>query len=447
MGVRIKVARETMGSPPLSYDTSRRGFLRALVAAGAASPLLAKAERLHASLPPRALPVPFRSDDPGAVRALRAQYLLSDDVVYLNHASIGTVPVPVHRAHVGYLELCESHPSLYVWGDVWRRVLEDTRTAAAELLRCRPDDLAVTHNTTEGFNILAQGLPLGPGDEVLFSSLNHPAAAVPWQEQAARRGFAVRSFSFPATRAPRLTVADVVALHAEQIRPDTRVLVLPHIDNMVGIAHPLREISRAARDRGVELILVDGAQSVGMIPVDLGASGVDAYAASPHKWLQAPKGLGLFWASPELRGMLPRMWYRTPGDDIRSSARKYEDYSTRAWPAVVALGDALAFQASIGEEEKQRRYAALRARVRGRVASEPGLRWGSPTDPALASVIMAVGVRGQASSEVARRVLESQGAVVRPFGPPLDTLRVSPNLATSEVELDAFLDAIRPTSG
>lgn len=437
-----------MGSPQASYDTSRRGFLRALVAAGAASPLLAKAERLQAALPPRVLPPhSFRAHDRDSILALREQYLLGDHVVYLNHASIGTVPIPVHRAHVGYLELCESHPSLYVWGDVWRRVLDDTRAAAAELLRCRPDDLAVTHNTTEGFNILAQGLPLGPGDEVLFSSLNHPGASVPWQRQAARRGFTVRTFPFPTLRAAELGIDDVVALHAEQIRPETRALVLPHVDNMVGITHPLAEISSAARDQGVEFVLVDGAQSVGMIPVDLEASGVDAYAASPHKWLQAPKGLGLFWAPSELQRILPRMWYRTRSDDIRRSARKYEDYSTRAWPAVVALGDALVFQASIGEEEKQRRYAALRAHLRGQVENEPGLRWASPTDPALASMIMAVEVPGERSSDVGARLMDRRGIVVRAFGPPLDTLRVSPNVATTEVELDGFLDAIRPASG
>lgn len=436
-----------MASPPPSYDTSRRGFLRALVAAGAASPLLAKAERLEASLHPRGPVRVFRADDPASVLVLRDQYLLGDHLVYLNHASIGTVPIPVHRAHVGYLELCESHPSLYVWGDVWRRVLEDTRAAAAELLRCRPDDLAVTHNTTEGFNILAQGLPLGPGDEVLFSSLNHPGASVAWQEQAARRGFTVRTFPFPATRAPELTVDDVVALHAGQVRPETRALVLPHVDNMVGIVHPLAEISATVRDRGVEFVLVDGAQSVGMIPVDLGGSGVDAYAASPHKWIQAPKGLGLFWASPELRRIVPRMWYRTPGDGIRSSARKYEDYSTRAWPAVVALGDALAFQASIGEEEKGRRYATLRGHLLERVDGDSRLRWGSPRDPALASMIVALEVSGEPAPDVAARLMDRRGVVVRPFGPPLNTLRVSPNVATLEAELDGFLDAVQASSG
>ncbi|MDX1493676.1 MAG: aminotransferase class V-fold PLP-dependent enzyme, partial [Longimicrobiales bacterium] len=377
-------------------------------------------------------------------RTLADQYLLRDDLVYLNHASIGTVPRAVHEAHVGYLELCESHPSLYVWGRVWRDVLEDTRAAAASLLGCRPDDLAVTHNTTEGFNILAQGLPLGPGDEVLFSSLNHPGASVAWRGQAGRRGFSVREFTVPLERVPELTPEAVVALHAEAIRPETRALVLPHVDNVVGMIHPLPEMAAAARELGVEFILVDGAQSVGMIPVDLEASGVDAYAASPHKWLQAPKGLGLFWVSETLQAALPRMWYRTPGEGIESSARQYEDYSTRSWPAVVALGDALAFQAALGEDAKQQRYGAIRRRLLEAVDAEPGLRWRSPRSYDLGSVIMAVEVRERVAPDLAAILQDEHGVVLRAFGAPINTLRVSPNVATTDVQLEVFLDAVRP---
>jgi len=422
--------------------TSRRGFLRTLAAAGAAAPLLARAERLEASLSSAASGAPFRADDRDAVLRLRAQYLLSDDLVYLNHASIGTVPAAVHRAHVGYLELCEHHPSLYVWGSVWRDVTEETRAAAADLLGCRPDDLAITHNTTEGINVLAHGLPIGDGDEVLFSSLNHPGASVAWRGLAARRGYTVRSFDFPLERAPRLTVEEVVALHVDALAPETRVLVIPHVDNMIGMTHPLAEISHAVRRRGVEFIVVDGAQSAGMIPVDLSAAGVDAYAVSPHKWIQSPKGLGLFWVAPEVREVLPRMWFRTPGERIHESARKYEDYSTRAWPAVVALGDALAFQATIGAQEKARRYAALWRRVHERTADEATLRWRSPVDPRLRSVIMAVEAEGRQAAAMAPDLLASVGAVVRAFGPPLNTFRVSPNVMTTDAEVDRFLEAL-----
>jgi selenocysteine lyase/cysteine desulfurase len=420
-------------------QTSRRGFLQALGAAGAGTALLGRAERLEAALAPMD-GLSFDAASPDSIRRLRDQYLLSRDLIYLNHASIGTVPIPVHQAHVGYLELCESHPSLYVWGRVWREVTENTRSAAADLLGCSPDDLAITHNTTEGFNILAHGLPLGRGDEVLFSSLNHPGASVPWRGLSDGRGFSVRSFEFPTTRGAEMTVEEVVSLHVDQIRPGTRALVIPHVDNSIGMLHPLLEIADAVRARGVQYVLVDGAQSAGMVPVDLAQSGVDAYSMSPHKWIQAPKGLGLFWAAPSLRPALPRMWFRTGGEAIERSARKYEDYSTRAWPAVVALGDALAFQAAIGESEKQRRYGALWQRIHDRAVAERALAFRSPKDPALRSMITAVEVTGVSALEVGGSLHTEHGGVVRAFGDPLNTLRLSPNLATEDTELDRFLD-------
>lgn len=420
-------------------NTSRRSFLRTLAAAGASAPLLARAEALAAAGPTVSQ---GRLSDAAAVRRLRAQYFLADDLTYLNHASIGTVPRAVHQAHVGYLELCETHPSLYVWGRVWRDVLEETRRSAARLLACEADDLAITHNTTEGFSILAQGLTFEAGDEVLFSSLNHAGAAVAWRELASRRGFSVRTFELPVTRARDFTVDEVVALHAEAVRPETRVLVIPHVDNVVGMTHPIRAIAEAVRSRGVEFVFVDGAQSAGMIPVDLGNSGVDAYAMSGHKWLQSPKELGFFWATRGLQERVPRMWFKTGGERIKDTARKYEDYSTRAWPAVVALGDALDFQAGIGEEEKKRRYDAIWTRVHDRVDGDARLRWGSPEAPELRSMIMAVGVRGRSAPELGPWLLDRHGVVLRAFGGEVDTLRVSPNLMTEDARLERFFDVI-----
>lgn len=421
---------------------SRRRFLRNLAAAGIATSLLARVEELGAAVVSGPGARPFDAEAPGAVRQLRGEYLLADDLAYLNHASIGTVPRAVVRAHAAYLEICESHPSLYVWGEVWREVAEDTRAAAAALLRCHADELAITHNTTEGFNILAHGLPLDRGDEVLFSSLNHPGASVAWDGLSRRRGFTVRRFDFPARGAPGLSADDVVSLHTDAIGEKTRALVVPHVDNVIGMTHPIGAIARAARARGVRWILVDGAQSAGMIPVDLASADVDAYAMSPHKWIQAPKGLGLLWISPALQPDLPRMWYRRPEETLDGTARIYEDYSTRAWPAVVALGDALAFQEALGAVEKRRRYAAMWRRVRERVEGDPLLSWRSPVEPGLRSMIVSVEVNDREASGLGVRLLETHGVVVRAFGPPLNVLRISPNLMTTDAEIDRFFVAL-----
>lgn len=421
-------------------------FLRSLAVGAVGGPALLRVEAAHAALARAEETLAFRAADPTSVARLRAEYLLASDVLYLNHASIGTVPRAVHEAHASYLALCETNPSLYVWGAPWRDAAEAIRTAAARLLGADADDLAVTHNTTEGFNVLAHGMPLGSGDEVLFSSLNHPGASVPWERMAVRRGFTVRSFEFPIGRAADVGPEEVVALHSAALSPATRVLVVPHVDNQIGLRHPLPELARAARAAGVEWVVVDGAQSAGMIPVDLAASGVDAYAMSPHKWLQAPKGLGLFWTSVDLRAVVPPMWHRTGGEGRGPTARQYEDYSTRAWPAVAALGDALDFQAAVGESEKERRHRAVRARLRARVDATPGLLWRSPDRWEDGSAIVAVEVRGRDARDVAADLERTHGLGVRAFGPPLNALRLSPNVATTDDEVGRALDALEDAS-
>jgi len=426
---------------------TRRGFLHLLATGAVSSSFLARAESVEAALAEALRPGRFAADDAASVRALSGQYLLAPGLNYLNHASIGTVPRPVHDAHVAYLELCESHPSLYVWGRVWRDVTEQTRSAAAQLVGCADDDLAITHNTTEGFNVLAHGLPLQPGDEVLFSSLNHAGASVPWRRLAGTRGFTVRQFDFPVERGAELDEAEVVALHLDALSPRTRVLVFPHVDNMIGLRHPVRRLTEAARARGVEFVAVDGAQSAGMIPLRLEESGVDAYSMSPHKWIQSPKGTGILFVRGTLRPHLPPMWFRSGGDGPGPSARAYEDYGTRAWPAVVALGDAVAFQASLGEAEKVRRYRGLWRRILERVDAEPGLTWHSPREWELGSMIVSVGVRGRSAPQLATSLLEEHGINVRAFGPPLNALRLSPNVSTTDEELDRALDVLAAAAG
>ena len=112
-------------------------------------------------------------------------YTLDPGITYLNHGSIGTIPRTVQQAHRSYLELCETNPWLYMWGGAWEETREAVRAKAAQLLRCEADEVALTHNTTEGFNILAQGLPLGRGDEASRSLRSTTAttatgATCPW---------------------------------------------------------------------------------------------------------------------------------------------------------------------------------------------------------------------------------------------------------------------------
>ena len=382
-----------------------------------------------------------------ASRAARLadEYLLAPGLLYLNHGSIGTIPRAVMDEYTRLLRECESNPHIHMWGDVWVDAVARTRTLAAGMLHCEPDEVALTHNTTEGFNVLAQGLPLSAGDEVLFSNLNHPSASEAWRYYAPRRGYTVRRFEIPLDDITGLSVADVVTLHEREIRPNTRVLVFPHVDNIVGLRHPTRELTAMARRRGVRYVAVDLAQSLGMVPVNVTAEGADFYAASPHKWVQAPKGSGLLVARRSVREQLDPLWVKRQRSAMPKTAEVFEDYSTRNLPGVLALGDAIAFQQRMGggAQAKEARLLEIAGWFRDRVDATRTLKWRSARERALSSSLFAVGLLNARAAET-EQALAAAGIVVRPFpAASLNTLRVSPNLINTEADADRFLAAVR----
>lgn len=373
---------------------------------------------------------------------LRDEYLLAPGLLYLNHGSIGTIPKVVLDEHVRLLRLCETNPHAHMWTDVWTEALARTRALAAGLLHCEADEVALTHNTTEGFNVLAQGLPLSAGDEVLFSNLNHPSASEPWRYYATRRGYSVRRFEIPLADITGLSVADVVALHEREIRPETRVLVFPHVDNIVGLRHPTRELTAMAKRRGVRFVAVDLAQSLAMVPVNVAAEGADFYAASPHKWVQAPKGQGLLVVRRHVHEQLAPLWVKRQRAQMPKTSEVFEDYSTRDLPATLALGDAIAFQQKLGENAKETRLLEIMQLFRARVEAIPALAWRSARAKELASSLFAVGLKNARADEVDRKLL-AKDIVTRAFpAPALNLLRVSPNLINTPADADRFIAAV-----
>ncbi len=416
---------------------SRRHFMKG--AAGAA--LLSQLGDIRALVLEAAPPSLAQS---GHEQAARADYLLHASVTYLNHASIGTIPRAVHEAHTRYLAVCEENPWLYIWSDPWQEPREEVRAAAARVMEADPVDVALTHNTTEVFNVLAAGLPLGPGDEVLFSSLNHTGASEAWRHQGARRGYSVRTFDLDVSDLAGVTLSSIVAAHEHAIRPETRVLVLPHVDNAVGIRHPIAEIARVARSKGVEWVFVDAAQTVNMIPFSVPGLGVDAFATSAHKWTQAPKGTGMAWFAPALREVLDPMWVTWGQEDWHESARRYEDYGTPVMPRILALGAALEFQSRVSMADREAHHRRLWQHMQDVVASSGGrLRWRSPSDWSLSAPLYAVEVVGRKSPDVGRRLFEEHGIVLRAFGgDALNTIRISPNLMNTEADLHRLAEVV-----
>lgn len=374
---------------------------------------------------------------------LRKHYMLSGEVIYLNHASIGTIPRPVHEARNRYLELCESNPWRYMWSGEWDEPREEVRGQAAKLLGASADDIAFTHNTTEVFNLLAHGLELGNGDEVLYSNLNHPGASICFQKFAPEYGYSVKTFDIPLESANALSREALLDHYDRRITSATRLLVIPHLDNTVGVRHPLAEISALARDRGVDYVAVDAAQTVGMIPVNLEETGVDMLATSAHKWLQAPKGISLAFFGEKIRSELKPMWV-TWGQNRaawQGTARLYEDYGTRNLPELLTLGHAIDFQSKIDWGERTDCLKSLRAYAKEQAEAYTGLAWRSPAEWEMGGSLCAIGLRRRSANAFHRELWENSGMVFRPFETEsLNAVRISPNIITAREELERFFE-------
>ena len=417
----------------------RRRFLKAGMVAATAG-ILETQQAFAARL--AELPVPGREGQ-GFVE-LRDAYALSPDITYFNHASIGTIPKIVREAQHQYQELCETNPWLYIWDEGWPDGREVIRRKAAAAMGCGVEEMALTHNTTEGFNMLALGLPLGPGDEVLFSSLNHAGASVCWTYQAEARGFSVKRFDFPVGRAAELSEDDLVAAYEREITPSTKVLVFPHIDNIVGFRYPVRKMAEMARGKGVRYVAVDGAQAAGMIDFAVSDLGVDFYSTSPHKWLQGPKESGLLYVKDGVLDDVRAMWVTWGHAQWKGTVRVFEDYGTRNMPELMALGHAIDFQNELGARAKEERYRRLWQHFMDEVDRRSGLLWRSPVTWDFGSGLFAIEREGHKSGEVSRQLFQEHGYVFRPFATQgLNTMRISPNVFNTEDEIDRFLDVLQ----
>jgi L-cysteine/cystine lyase len=224
------------------------------------------------------------------VEELRAQFPVLERVAYLNAGTNGPVPRRAFEAAEASLrEQLELGRSSKPWFERQIERIDLLRERAAGLLGATQADVALTGSTTDGVNAVLHALDMSPGDEILTSDEEHPGVLGPLATARDTRGVSVR-------------IAPFAELPGE-VRPDTRVVVTSHVSWATG-----RVLDTAPLAASDALLVLDGAQGLGAVPVDVRALGCDFYAASGQKWLCGPGGMGYLYASPELVPSLPAPW-------------------------------------------------------------------------------------------------------------------------------------------
>lgn len=416
-------------------NTSRRNFLKTL-ATGSTVSVLSMLNPVEALFQEK-----LKNEFSEGSLPTKDDYSLDKQIKYLNHGSIGTIPKIVQQAHKEYLSLCESNPWFYMWSGEWEIPIENVRQKTAEFLNADSDEISFPHNTTEVYNLLALGLPLGPDDEVLFSNLNHAGASIPFHIHSKKKGYSVKVFDIPVHDLPNITKEDILDLYEANISSRTKLVVIPHIDNTFGIRQPVKEITALARSKGVEFVSLDTAQTMGMIPVDVKDLDIDVIGTSAHKWIQAPKGVSVAYFNKRIHQKLDPIWVTWGQKDWKDSARKYEDYGTRNLPEVLTLGHSIEYQSNIESTLKEEKLKNLWRHAQNLCEQNNNTVWRSPSDWELSGSLFVVELKKEQPSNLSKKLFEEKGFVFRPFDQH-STIRISPNVLNTTKELDELFDLV-----
>ena len=416
---------------------NRRNFMRRLAGNVAAAAALAEMAGVRASASMRRVEQAAGAADDEYWARIRGEFLLDPHVAYLNNGTLGPTPRPVLYTLIErYQKLAmETGPE----NMRYRELAEDVRKKAAAFIGADPDEVALTHNTTEGMSFVANGLDLKPGDEILMTFHEHPGGREPWRLKAKRQGVVIKELEFPI---PPKDPATLVNIFNDAITPRTRVISFSHTTYQTGTMMPAKELCALARAKGI-LSVVDAAHPLGQMRLKMHDIGADYYAMSPHKWLDAPTGTGLLYMR---RASQERVWPTvvTAGwDDPKLGAARFDRLSQRSWPLVLAMGAAMDFQNAIGIDRIEARVRMLHARLRQQVAALPGATIHTSAHPELSCALLGFSLPNLKNQDIVDTLLARHGTYVRTIGYDLNAVRVSTHFYNTEAQVDRCVEGLQ----
>lgn len=383
-------------------------------------------------------------DDRARLEAIRDAMPATRAVHYLNTGTCGPIPRVVHEVQAAHaareFEAGRIRPGTW---EAHAQTRADARRRLAALLGAGADEIALTHHTTEGMNIVALGLTWRPADEVVTTTQEHPGGHLPLAVLRLRYGVNVRYVDLG-------DGDDAAGRILDACGPRTRLVAVSHVLWTTGAVLPVEEIARAARQRGI-FVLVDGAQSAGAIPLDVGALGVDAYAVPGQKWLCGPEGTGALWVrrdaipqvQPTFAGFATAAAYDFTGYFLPSpGAGRYETGSTHrpSWAGWVAGLGWLADE--VGWAWIHDRIGRLAARARRGLAGVAGV---TVLTPPRHAGLVSFRVAGREPAAVVE-ALAAGGYLVRSI-PDAGCVRVSNGFFNTEDEVDGLVAEVARLAG
>lgn len=376
---------------------------------------------------------------------VRKKFPLKDSRVYLNNGTFGPSPQVVLDA------LQSSFVETNTSGEYGH--IDPEREKLAAFVGIKTSEISLTHNTTEGINIMCWGLPLKAGDEVIITLHEHVGNALPWLNRAKLHGIVLKPFE------PKVTQAENLDLIKSLVTSKTKVIAIPHITCTTGLVFPIKEISAFARSKGI-FTAIDGAHGAGAFDLDLHELGCDLYASSYHKWVLGPNGTGFLYVR---EGILDRVqayqvgaysdlgWdmYQNPPElkGYVPTAHRF-DYGSQSLPMMRGAVAAADFHGEIGKGKIEARLRELNQYLfDGLTEMDPLLDVLSPSEPE-SRISMVTFKPKKMNYQEAAGLISKEGFRIRQVPESkLDAIRISTHIYNSKAEIDRFIEATRKVLG
>ncbi|TAE61425.1 MAG: aminotransferase class V-fold PLP-dependent enzyme [Nostocales cyanobacterium] len=375
----------------------------------------------------------------------RQQFPALTNKIYFNYGGQGPMPQAamdtVNQTQASIQELGPFGGEAYGWISPQ---IKTVREAIASTVNVPKDTITLTGNVTIGCNIGMWGIDWQPGDHLLLSDCEHPGVVATAQEISRRFSVEVSQCPLMAT----LNQGDPVSVIAQYLRPNTRLVAISHILWNTGQVLPISEISELCRNNN-SLLLVDAAQSVGVLPLNLTELGVDFYAFTGHKWLCGPAGVGGLYVRPEVRELLNPTFIGLDGVVVNEQGkpvkwqpdgRRYE-VSTLSTPLYMGLKSAIAIHEQWGTATvRYQQICQKSAYLWQRLTEIPDIKClkNSPPESGLVSFQL---TNHQTHVKLVK-FLESQKILTRTLANP-NCIRVSVHYLTLESEIDQLIATIQ----
>lgn len=378
-------------------------------------------------------------------------FLLSPEVIYLNHGSFGACPRPVMEQLHAWQRRMESQPTAHLGRDILA-LMQEARAALGAYLNVPGRDVVYFSNPTTAVNAVMRSmltappdspLHLEPGDEILTSDHEYGAMVRTWRFFAKHSGARLVAQEIPLPLTTRKAFAEAFW---EGVTSRTRVIFLSHITSQTALIFPVEEVIRRAQAAGI-LTIIDGAHVPGHIPLDLRALGADIYTGALHKWLCAPKGTAFLYVRPELQPYLEPLVVSWGYESEQPGESQFVDYfewqGTRDMSPFLSVPAAIAYQQANDWEAVRARCHALAVETRERINALTGEAAFAPPEylGQMASVQLPRGREPAALQTLLREKYRIEVPVFYWKGRPV--LRVSFQGYNTPQDAEALVEALR----